>query len=320
MEKSTAENIWKIKSGDGRIFGPASMETLLTWARDGRLLPGQLLSNDDKNWVPVESCAELEMNWVTCLPDGRFWGPIHRDAMKESIRNGEVTEDMPQFVRSRSIDDSPEALRRENDELKAQIITLRKDFAVRAAKLEADIASIKAEQRMAEGQLSSKDLEFDAERQAFAAERSRMEAERQGLAAEKTKLKAEIVKAEKRAEVLLAQVAESEASSRSREADLARIAELEEQLKEYEKDIKMLRTENENIAADARRKLKNAETDFLKDKEAFEVQLRDTKLLKDKIAAMETKEESLRRVIMQASQIIGKGEEVVAEAEAEIIQ
>lgn len=320
MSEERAENIWKIKGEDGRIFGPASMETLLTWARDGRLTPGQLLSRDDIKWEPVESCDTLEMNWVTRLPDGRFWGPVHRDAMKEAIRNGDVAEDMPQFVRSKSIDDSPEALRRENEELKAQIITLRKDFAVRAAKLEADIASVKAEQRMAVGQLSSKDLEFDAERQAFAAERSRMEAERQGLAAEKTKLKAEIVKAEKRAEVLLAQVAESESSNRSREADLARIAELEEQLKEYEKDIKMLRNENENIAADSRRKLKNAETAFLKDKEAYESQLRDSKLLKDKIAAMESKEESLRRVILQACQIIGKGEEVVAEAEAEIIQ
>lgn len=314
------EKKWKIRDAEGKVFGPATMESLKAWARDGRLVAGQVVSSDGKNWVPVDTFAELEMDWVTKLPDGRFFGPVNRDAMKEFIRTGDITDDMPQFVRVKSIDESPVALRAENDELRRQIDLLRKDFASRVAKLEADLAASEAAKRLASSQLSTRDLDFEAERQAFAAEQSRMEAERQGLAAEKTKLKAEIAKAEKRAEVLAAQAADAQVRTKSREIDLARIAELEKQMGDLAKENKALKTELENQAADARRALKNAEISFLKEKEEFETRLRDVKALSDKISVYQTREESLRRVILQASSILGKGNEDIADAEAVIVE
>ena len=311
--------MWKIRDAEGNFFGPATMETLRTWARDGRLAADQSISADGDSWTPVDTIEELEMDWAAELAPGKFFGPVHRDAMKEFIRSGDVAEDMPQFVRVKSIDESPVALREENAELKAQIEALRKDFAVRASKLEADLSAAQTAQRMAAGELATRDLDFEAERQGFAAEKSRMEAERQALAAEKTKLKAEIAKAEKRAEVLAAQVADSEARNRSREADMARISELEKQVKESEKEVRQLKAELESQAADARRKLKAAEISHLNEKKEFESRLRGEKVLSDQIAALQNREESVRRVILQAMSLIGKGGEEIDEADAVIV-
>ena len=317
--KNAEEKKWKIRDAEGKVFGPATLESLKAWARDGRLAEGQELSCDDETWLPVDSMPELEMDWVTELAPGKFFGPVNRDAMKEFIRNGDVSADMPQFVRMKSVDETPEALRAENAELKAQIEALRKDFGVRTAKLEADLAVAQTERRMAVGELSSRDLEFEAERQAFAAERSRMEAEKLALAAEKTKLNAEIAKASKRAEVLSAQVADAEARSKSRESDIARIAELEKLAENAKKEIKELKAALEDQAADARRKLKDADIGFAKEREEFQGRLRDVKALTDKIAALQNREESVRRVIMQAMSIIGKAGVEIEEADAVLV-
>lgn len=323
MTAENEEKKWKIRDADGKTFGPASMESLKAWARDGRLV-AQMVSYDGNNWFPAESLPELEMDWLTKLPDGRYFGPMNRDAMKEYIHDGDITEEMPMFVRMKSIDESPETIRRENEELRNRIVELRKDFEARASKLEADLAGALSEKRMASNELSTRDLDFEAERQAFNAERSRMDAERQGLAAEKLKLKAEIAKAEKRAEVLLSQVTEAESRSRSREVDVARIAELEKQIAELNRENKRLKAELDNQAADARRKLKDAEVNFLKDKEELEGRLKASKDLSDRIKAYETREESLRRILMQANSIIGKASgknnEVITDADAYVVE
>lgn len=295
---------WKIRDAEGNLFGPASMETLVKWARDGRLAAEQELSEDGETWRPVDSFPELEMDWAAELAPGKFFGPVNRDAMREFIRSGDVSEEMAQFVRVKTLDESPPALREENASLKAQLERLRSDFAGRAAKLEAELSAAVAAQRLAAGELSTRDLDFDAERQAFAAEKSRMEAERQALTAEKTKLKAEVAKAEKRAEVLSAQVAEAEARTRSREADLARIAELEKQLGEATGEIRRLKAELDSQAAEGRRRLKEAEVAALAERKDLEAHLKVARADAEAGAALRKRADAARRLASQLSSLL----------------
>lgn len=322
MPNESKERRWMIRDAEGKLFGPATMETLVKWARDGRLAAEQSISPEDDGvkWDPVDTVAEFEMDWAAELAPGKFFGPVNRDAMKEFIRTGDVPEDVAQFVRVKSLEDSPEALRRENGELKARIAALRADFEERSAKLEAELSEAENERRLAVGELSTRDMEFDAERQSFAAERSRMDAERQGLAAEKSKLQAELAKAEKRADVLAARVAETEARSRSRESDLARIAELENQGREAAKEIKMLQAELDSQGADARRRIKEAEVSFLEEKKDFEARLRSAREAIDGLAALRKREDAVRRLLSQINALFAAGKAENAEiADAVIV-
>ena len=313
---------WKIRDAEGNIFGPATIDTLVKWARDGRLSADQSATCDDgANWRPVDSFPELEMDWAAELAPGKFFGPVNRDAMKEFIRNGDVSEDMAQFVRVKSIEESPVALREENASLKVQIERLRADFAERTGKLESELAAAEAEKRMAAGELSTRDLDFDAERQAFAAEKSRMDAERQALAAEKSKLKAEVAKAEKRAEVLAAQVAEAESRSRSREADLARIAELEKKVAEAAGEIRRLKAELDNQEAAARRRLKDTETKHLAETKELEARLREARNAAEAVTALRKREDAARRLASQLATMLSAPEkDDIAEADAVIVE
>lgn len=318
-DKSTQ---WRIRDAEGNFFGPASIDTLVKWARDGRLSADQSASSDDgATWIPVDSFPELEMDWAAELAPGKFFGPVNRDAMAEFIRSGDVSADMAQFVRVKSIEESPVALREENASLKAQLERLRGDFAQRTAKLETELAAAVAEKRMAAGELATRDLDFDAERQAFAAEKSRMDAERLALAAEKSKLKAEVAKAEKRAEVLSAQVAEAESRSRSREADLARIAELEKKVAEASGEIRRLKSDLENQEAAARRRMKETEVAHLAEKKTLEARLREAKSAEDAVASLRKREDAARRLASQlAAMLSAPAKEEIAEADAVIVE
>lgn len=321
MAKPAKEAVqFKIRDAEGNLFGPASMETLVKWARDGRLAAEQELSEDGVAWRPVDSFPELEMDWAAELAPGKFFGPVHRDAMREFIRSGDVSEDMAQFVRVKTLDDSPVALREENASLKAQLERLRGDFAERTAKLEAELSTAIAERRLAAGELSTRDLDFDAERQAFAAEKSRMEAERQALAAEKTRLKADAAKAERRAEVLAAQISEAESRVRSREADLARIAELEKQLGEANAEVRRLKGELDGAAADGRRRLKEAEMAALAERKALEARFKEAVADAEAAAALRRRADAARCLVTQLSSLLAGDADKVEIADAVIIE
>lgn len=314
------EKKWKIRDAAGNFFGPATMETLQKWARDGRLSAEQSISCDGEFWQPVDAFPELGMNWAAELAPGKFFGPVHQDAMKEFIRSGDVPADVAQFVRVQSLDETPETLRAENESLREKLRVLREDFGERTSKLEAELASVEAKNRIVAGDLATRDLEFDAERQSFAAEKSRMDAERKAIDAEKTKLRAELAKADKRAEVLAAQVAEAESRNRSREADVARIAELENQVKEAAKEIKLLRAELDTQAADARRKLKEAEVAALAERKELEAGLREARAAAGGIAALKKREDGVRRLLVQMEALLDPGKDDIAEAEAIIVE
>ncbi len=261
----------------------------------------------------------MEMDWLVKLEDGTFWGPIHADAMKEHMRQGELKESLPVFMRVPSIDEG-KAVRDENDRLRIQLEDLRKDFTSRILNLEAEIEKLTAEHRLTLSDLSTRDLDFDAERQAFAAERSRLEAEQKVLSAEKIKLQAELAKAEKRVEVLSAQAQDSETRNRAREIDLARISELEKRLQAAQAEAKALNTKLENQAADFRREKKKLEVDFLKDVEELKKKLRDSAAYGDLVKAKQPREEQIRRLYTQLGSLLGQGSEPILDADAVIVE
>lgn len=85
MSDSPAENgapspvpdEWYLKKNDGNEYGPETLETMAAWAGESRVVSGNTLSSDRKNWIPVEEIPELGMSWVAQLPDGRRYGPFN---------------------------------------------------------------------------------------------------------------------------------------------------------------------------------------------------------------------------------------------------
>ena len=77
---------WRIKGERGEVFGPVDLETLKTWAREGRLAPTHQVSDGDTGWKPVTYLEALEMEWVTEVSPGSFFGPIHQLALESFTR------------------------------------------------------------------------------------------------------------------------------------------------------------------------------------------------------------------------------------------
>lgn len=309
-----------IRDVEGNLFGPATMETLVKWARDGRLAAEQELSEDGESWTPVDAFPELAMDWAAELAPGKFFGPVNRDAMREFMRSGDISEEVAKFVRVKSIDESPSDLKAENDGLRAQLEQLRSDFTERTSKMEAELSAATAEKLRVAGELSTRDLDFEAERQAISAERSSIAAERQSLAAEKSKLKAELAKAEKHAALLAAQVADNEAMKRSHAADMARIAELEKKLEDATGEVTKLKADIETQAADARRRIKDAEIAALAEKREMEAKLKEAQAAADAVTALRKRDDAARRLASQLASLLAADAESAEIVDAEIIE
>ena len=292
MATEAKEQTWKVKAEDGSVFGPASMATLLAWARDGRLAASHVISTDGKTWTPVASHPELAMNWIAEISPGKFYGPIHRDALDELIRNGTIGTDAPQYVRTRSADDHPSHLRERNAELAAQIEALRISFEGQAMKFEEELEAAEKATADLKAQLETRDLEFEAERQDFRAKESKMQAE--------------LAKAEKRSETLSAQVQQTEGRGRTRAADAARIAELESKAAALEEALNKLRAESSEAAAESRRAFRETDTALQKERADFAHFRAEAQAGASRLKAMEIREESIRKLLQQAAAIMAE--------------
>lgn len=80
-----------LKKGDGTIYGPADIEALKAWAREGRVAPDDLVSKDKEFWYPAPTLTDLEMNWLVQLTDGTQYGPIHLHALQELVEDGSLS-------------------------------------------------------------------------------------------------------------------------------------------------------------------------------------------------------------------------------------
>ncbi len=292
MAAEKQEITWKVKSEDGTVFGPATMATLLAWARDGRLAATNVISSDGKTWTPVASHPELSMDWIAEITPGKFFGPIHRDALDELIRNGEIGRDAAQYARARTADDRPARLREQNTSLSAQVEALRAAFAEKAAKLEDELAASESANAELKAQLETRDLEFEAERQGFRAAES--------------KIQAELAKAEKRSASLAAQVQQGGERDRSRAADVARIAELEAKVATLEAALADLRRKSDEAAANARRAFRETDEALQKERAEFTRFRTEAQASASRLKAMEIREDSMKKLLQQASAILAE--------------
>ena len=83
---------WFLRLGDGGVFGPVSIATLVEWAKQGRVLAANEVSNDNSSWRPAASVEELGMTWYLESPGGALHGPFNRAAADLLARDGRLSE------------------------------------------------------------------------------------------------------------------------------------------------------------------------------------------------------------------------------------
>lgn len=79
---------WYIKTEDGKVYGPATFSALVTYARDGRIQPKCLISEDRIHWILPQTRPELEMNWLIETQPGKVFGPFHREMVIQLFKDG----------------------------------------------------------------------------------------------------------------------------------------------------------------------------------------------------------------------------------------
>ena len=84
------DKIWYVRSEEGAVYGPASSASLLDWVKDGRVTPSGYVSKDRINWVPPQTLPELEMKWLIETELGKYFGPFHRELVKQLVADGSV--------------------------------------------------------------------------------------------------------------------------------------------------------------------------------------------------------------------------------------
>ena len=81
---------WFRAAGTDKVYGPVSPDTLLGWAREGRIYPEDKVSSDNASWGDARQLPFLAMDTVIVRPDGRVLGPFHRDAVDALRKAGKV--------------------------------------------------------------------------------------------------------------------------------------------------------------------------------------------------------------------------------------
>jgi len=85
---SSPSDRWYVRKDDGTEYGPVSLGRLRQWAAECRLAPGNRVSRDRAEWIPVEELQALEMDWMARRPDGCEYGPFTIRAVPELFRHG----------------------------------------------------------------------------------------------------------------------------------------------------------------------------------------------------------------------------------------
>lgn len=81
---------WYVRGEDGKVYGPATIDSLVAWARDGRIDPSGHVSHDRKEWIPPQLMPELEMTWLVETEPGKIFGPFNRELVKRLVADGNV--------------------------------------------------------------------------------------------------------------------------------------------------------------------------------------------------------------------------------------
>lgn len=87
-----SEKCWYVRSSEGSVYGPASLESLVEWAKEGRVEPTGHVSRDRRSWMPPQLLPELEMKWLVEVAPGKFFGPFNRALVIRLSREGQLPE------------------------------------------------------------------------------------------------------------------------------------------------------------------------------------------------------------------------------------
>ena len=81
---------WYVRSGDGKVYGPANLSMLAQWAKDGRIEPLAEVSSDRHEWRPAQSVPELDMSWLVETAPGDVFGPFNRTVVINLAKDGKL--------------------------------------------------------------------------------------------------------------------------------------------------------------------------------------------------------------------------------------
>ncbi len=283
--------MWTVRAEDGTTFGPATLASLQAWARDGRLAPGHMVSSDGTSWQPVTRIPQLAMDWVVEISPGTFYGPVHAQALEELVRDGSLSPDVTRFSRaaaSAAPDVVPGA---DREALERRLETLRAAFTARTEELDRQLQTLAEERDRLKGEIGTKDIEFDAERQAFKASESR--------------LQADLAKARATASGLEQQIGQAQRRERERAASAARIAELEARLGEADERLKAGEAAHQASLQQARQALREAEKALLAERAAQARHRQEAQATAATLKTLRLREESLRKLLQQAGALLG---------------
>ena len=84
-----SEATWYLRTQD-ETFGPVSESQLVSWAKLGRVQPGQEVSDDNIEWRRVEDVAFLDMRFSIDIGDGNPRGPFNRAAAEALLASGRL--------------------------------------------------------------------------------------------------------------------------------------------------------------------------------------------------------------------------------------
>ena len=149
---------WLVKNEQDDVFGPVDFDTLMAWARDGRLSPTSMASDDAAAaWSPVAHVLGLEMDWVAEVSPGVFYGPIHYQALKELQGDGTIAPDAMLFARNTG-GTRAEAAETALAECVGHAEEAQKLLAVQVAQLTAQLAERDAQLRHFEQQAANTNM------------------------------------------------------------------------------------------------------------------------------------------------------------------
>ena len=81
-------DVWYLKLSDGSVYGPEEHSVVFRWASEGRIAPGDQISQDNITWVFAENVARMRMDWMAEMGNGKTYGPFNLLAVPNLVRHG----------------------------------------------------------------------------------------------------------------------------------------------------------------------------------------------------------------------------------------
>ena len=217
---------WYVKMEDGTVYGPADLNRLQAWAREGRVDPSSQISSDRKSWTPASLMPELGMEWLVEVEMGGYYGPFHPDVIRDLIAKNRI----PASARRFRLDTG----RAQEDHSKELNVALER---AKSSLAEKDAALVERESALAkEKALAAEQDAALAKAKALLAEKDAALAEQKSLVAEKEasigELKATLKAEHARADELEAALKAEHARVEELGAQLVSAAEREKVLRD----------------------------------------------------------------------------------------